>query len=143
MSVLIDTSGWIEFFHPRGRAGVKQRVAAALEEGTVVTVAPVVTEVLVGLDPGRAIDARVIERLRALEMIPLPWDVCTRAGSLGRSLARRGQRVPTVDLMIAAAAFAGGHDVWHVGDRHFAAIERAGGPRQRDLTGEEFVPRPG
>ena len=134
MAVLVDTSAWVEFFHPRGVAAAKRVIAAALEDGLVVTVAPVLTELLTGLEPNHATDARAIDHLRALEMLELPWDVCFRAGGLGRRLARRGQRVPTVDLMIATVAARGGHDVWHVGDRHFAAIEAAGGPRHRDLA---------
>jgi len=134
MSVLVDTSAWVEFFHPRGVAVAKHIIAAALEDGLVVTVPPVLTELLTGLEPGHAAGARAVAYLHALEILDLPWDVCLRAGALGRRLARRGQRAPTVDLMIAAAAASGGHDVWHVGDRHFAAIEAAGGPRQRDLT---------
>lgn len=134
MPALVDTSAWIEFFHPKGMAGVKHILTAALEEGIVVAAAPVLTELLAGIDPGHAAGARAIERLRALELIDLPWNVCALAGRLGRSLARQGRRAPTVDLMIAGAAVSGGHDVWHVGDQHFAAIERAGGPRQRDLT---------
>ncbi len=138
MAALVDTSAWIEFFNARGGDVVKRAVAVALEEGVVVTVAPVVSELLVGLHPTRPADARAIERLRALEVVELTWDVCERAGTLGRALARRGQRVPTVDLMISAAAVGGGHEVWHVGDKHFAAVEQVGGPRQRDLT----APRP-
>jgi len=134
MPALADTSAWIEFFKPRGHSHVKQVLRVALEEGAVVTVAPVLTELLVGLNPARSVDAQAVEGLRALEAVALGWDVCARAGTLGRALARRGQRVPTVDLMIAAAAASGGHDVWHVGDRHFTAIERAGGPRHRDLS---------
>jgi predicted nucleic acid-binding protein len=41
--------------------------------------------------------------------------------------------------MVAAAAASEGHEVWHWGDKHFAAIERAGGPRQRDLSEERTV----
>jgi predicted nucleic acid-binding protein len=134
MPALVDTSAWIEFFNPKGHVRAKQALRGALEEGAVVTVAPVLIELLVGLNPARSLDAQAIERLRALEAVALGWDVCERAGTLGRALARRGQRVPTVDLMIAAAAASGGHDVWHVGDRHFTAIERAGGPRHRDLS---------
>jgi predicted nucleic acid-binding protein len=133
MPALVDTSAWIEFFHPRGHRIVQRVLATALEEGIVVTAAPVLTELLAGFDLGRATDRRAIERLRALEIIGLEWDVCVRAGGLGRRLGARGRRVPTVDLMIAAAAAAGGHDVWHAGDTHFAAIERVGGPRQRNL----------
>jgi predicted nucleic acid-binding protein len=130
---LVDTSAWIEFFNPRGDARVRRALQTALEEGLVVTIAPVLTELLVGLNRARSVEAQAIARLRALEVVTMDWDVCVRAGTLGRALARRGQRAPTVDLMIAAAAACGGHDVWHAGDRHFAAIERAGGPRQRDL----------
>jgi predicted nucleic acid-binding protein len=138
MPTLVDTSAWIEFFHPKGAARVKHILASALQDGIVVTVAPVLGELLAGLEPGRAGDARAIERLRALEMLDLTWDVCMRAGDLGRRLARRGRRAPTVDLMIAAAAVSSGHNIWHAGDKHFAAIERAGGPSQRDLT--EAIP---
>jgi hypothetical protein len=134
MPALVDTSAWIEFFTPKGDGLAKQILRAALEEGVVVTVAPVLIELLVGLNPARALDAQAVERLQALEAVALDWDVCEHAGALGRTLARRGQRVPTVDLMIAAAAAAGGHDVWHVGDRHFIALEQAGGPRQRNLS---------
>ncbi len=134
MPALVDTSAWIEFFAPKGAPRVKQALRAALEEGVVVTVAPVLTELLVGLNPARSVDAQAIERLRALEGVALDWEVCARAGTLGRALARRGARVPTVDLMIAAAGLCAEHDVWHVGDKHFTAIERSGGPRHRDLS---------
>lgn len=134
MAALVDTSTWIEFFRPQGDPDVKRALRAALEEGAVVTVAPVLVELLVGLNPARSLDAQAIHRLRALEAVALDWSVSARAGALGRALARRGERVPTVDLMIAAAAASAGHDVWHVGDRHFIAIERAGGPRHRDLS---------
>ena len=113
---------------------MKHTLAAALEDGTVVTVAPVLAELLSGLDSRDHAAAQVIERLHALEMLDLPWDVCVNAGGLGHRLSRRGIRVPTVDLLISAAADFGGHEVWHAGDKHFAAIERAGGPHQRDLT---------
>lgn len=134
MAALVDTSAWIEFFRARGAEPVKRAIRAALQEGAVVTTAPVLTELLVGLTPGRATHARAIELLRALETVELSWDVCERAGALGRLLARRGQRVPSVDLMIAGAAVVCGHEVWHVGDQHFAVIEQVDGPRQLDLT---------
>ena len=134
MSALIDTSAWIEFFKPEGIERVKRAVVKALEEGAVVTASPILVELLVGLHPGRTADARAIERLRALETVELGWDACVKAGQLGRALARRGRRVPTVDLQIAGAAAVGEHEVWHAGDRHFVALQEAGGPPQRDLT---------
>jgi predicted nucleic acid-binding protein len=131
---LVDTSAWIEFFHPKGMETVKQIMAVALEEGIVVTAAPVLTELLVGIEPKHPAGLRAIQRLGALYLIDIPWNACARAAQFGRKLARQGRRAPTVDLMIAGAAFLSGHDVWHVGDRHFADIERVGGPHQRDLA---------
>lgn len=116
---------------------MKEAVRAALEDGVVVTAAPVLTELLVGLNPDRAPNGRARGLLGALEAVELSWDVCAHAGALGRLLIRRGHRVPTVDLMIAGAAMTQGHDVWHVGDRHFALIEQIGGPRQVNLTRRE------
>ncbi|WP_233493198.1 MULTISPECIES: hypothetical protein [unclassified Meiothermus] len=44
------------------------------------------------------------------------------AGKLAFTPARSGQRVPTVDLLIAAAALVHGCELWHFGDAHFATI---------------------
>lgn len=134
MAVLVDTSAWIEFFKPQGRARVKGAMTAALEEGIVVTVAPILVELLVGLDPARRLDSRAIERLRDLELVGLSWNACELAGTFGRVLARRGRRVPTVDLLMAGAAATTGHEIWHIGDRHFGWIKQAGGPPERDLS---------
>jgi len=134
VAALVDTSAWIEFFKPRGHENVRRVLRTALEEGLVVTTAPILTELLVGLNPLRSADAQAIERLRSIDAVELTWDVCERAGAIGRTLGRRGMRAPTVDLMIAAAAASGGHEVWHVGDKHFATIEQAGGPPQRDAS---------
>jgi predicted nucleic acid-binding protein len=134
MAALIDTSAWIEFFKPRGSVRVKHVVTAALEEGVVVTAAPIVVELLVGLNPVRRADAQAIERLRDLAVVSVDWPACELAGTFGRALARRGRRVPTVDLLIAGAAAAAAHDIWHIGDHHFAWIKQVGGPSERDLS---------
>ncbi len=134
MAALVDTSAWIEFFRRRGREQVKRLVAFALVEGVVVTAAPILVELLVGLNRSRPTEAQAIARLRALEVVGLDWAACERAAALGRTLMRRGRRVPTVDLMIAGAAAAAHHEIWHVGDQHFLITEQIGGPRQRDLA---------
>jgi len=134
MSFLIDTSAWIEFFKPRGHPQVKRRVAAALAEGLVVTASPVVVELLAGLDERLPAHAAAVERIRAMELLDASWEACAAAAGVARALNRRGQRVPTVDLMIAGIVRARDCEIWHAGDRHFALIERAGGPRQRDVS---------
>ncbi len=134
MAALVDTSAWIEFFKPQGSAQVRSVMTAALEEGVVLTVAPILTELLVGLHPARRADARAIERLRTLAVVNLDWNACEQAGVFGRALAGRGRRVPTVDLLIAGAAAVAGHEIWHVGDQHFVWIKQTGGPPERDLS---------
>lgn len=134
MRVLVDTSAWIEFFRPRGHPQVRNRVATALADGLVVTAAPVVVELLSGLDERVPIHAAAIARIRAMEFLEPTWEACIDAANIARVLSRRGQRAPTMDLMIAGVAGAHACEVWHAGDRHFALIERAGGPRQRDVS---------
>lgn len=134
MAAIVDTSAWIEFFKPQGSAFVKSTMTAALEEGIVATVAPILVELLVGLNPSRRTDARAIERVRDLGMVGLDWNACEIAGTFGRALGARGRRVPTVDLLMAGAAAAAGHEIWHVGDQHFVWIKQIGGPPERDLS---------
>ncbi|MDQ7840955.1 MAG: hypothetical protein RDU83_08005 [bacterium] len=89
------------------------RHAAALAEGLVVTASPVVVELPAGLDERLPAHAAAVERIRAMELLDASWEACAAAG-----LAR-----------------ARDCEIWHAGDRHFALIERAGGPRQRDVSG--------
>lgn len=113
---------------------VRQTVGEALEEGLVITTAPVLAELLVGLRPARAADAKAIQLLQGLAVVDLTWSVCDQAGALGRAAADMGRRIPTVDLLIAAATMSEGHEVWHVGDQHFVLLGRVGGLRQVNLA---------
>ncbi len=119
MAVIVDTAAWVEFFKPQGSTQVKSVMTAALEEGLVVTVAPILVELLVGLNAARRTDARAIDRLRDLAVASLDWNACELAGKFGRTLAGRQWRVPTVDLQMAGAAALAGHEIWHVGDKLF------------------------
>jgi predicted nucleic acid-binding protein len=134
MAAIVDTSVWIEFFKPQGSTQVKSVMTAALEEGVVVTVAPILVELLVGLNPARRTDTRAIDRLRDLAVVSLDWNACEAAGTFGRALAGRGRRVPTVDLLMAGAAAAAGREIWHAGDQHFVWIRQVGGPPERDVS---------
>jgi len=134
VAVIVDTSAWIEFFKPHSGTHVKRVMIAALEDGIVVTVVPILVELLVGLNPARSTDARAMERLQDLAVVNLDWTACELAGAFGRALAGRGRRVPTVDLLVAGAAATAGHEIWHVGDQHFVWIKQIGGPPERDLA---------
>ncbi len=131
--VLVDTSAWIEFYHPRGKSGVKRALTEVLEHQEVSVVAPIVVELLHAAKTESTYKV-LHDDLRALSCLPLGWEEAAWAAKLGWALRRAGQSVPTVDLLIAAAAQVHQHEVWHFGDRHFKAIMAAGGPSERDLT---------
>lgn len=132
VKILVDTSAWIEFYHPRGAAGVKQALTNALEHHEVAVVAPVVVELLGGAKTKDAYKT-LQDDLHALSDLPLGWEEAVTAAQLSWELRRAGRPAPTVDLLIAASAQRHQHEVWHFGDGHFKAIEAAGGPLQRDL----------
>ena len=134
MKVLADTSVWIEFYHPRGSSAVKQALREALESHEVAVVAPIIGELLVGAKDERTLK-RLQEDMGALSILPLGGEEGMTAGVLGGALARAGRRVPTVDLLVAAAAHGHGFEVWHYGDEHYALIASSGGPPQRNLKG--------
>lgn len=130
--ILVDTSAWIEFYHPRGSNEVKRALTEALELQEVAVIAPVVVELLHGAKTESAY--RVLqEDLRALSCLPLNWGEAATAAKLGWALSRAGRRAPTIDLLIAAAAQLHQHEIWHFGDGHFKSIAEVDGPPQRDL----------
>ena len=132
MPVLIDTSAWIEFYHPRGDPVVKRRVAEAISEDEVLTVAPILAELLVGAR--RSSERQGIERdLGVFRLLPIGWDEAAAAAGVGQMLDRAGRRAPLVDLLIAAAAHGNGCELWHIGDEHYDAIADVSGWRVRNL----------
>jgi predicted nucleic acid-binding protein len=130
--VLVDTSAWIEFYHPRGAGSVKRALAEALERHEVAVAAPIVAELLRGAKTKDAYKT-LHDDLRAVLCLPLGWEESVIAAKLGWELHRAGRPVPTIDLLIAAAARCHQYEIWHFGDEHFKVIEAAGGPPQRDM----------
>ncbi|MBI4538205.1 MAG: PIN domain-containing protein [Gemmatimonadetes bacterium] len=134
--VLVDTSAWIEFYHPRGANAVKRSVAEALRHQDVAVVAPIAVELASGAKTESAYET--LQRdLESLWWLPLGDAEASAAGRLAWLLARAGRLVPTIDLLIAGAARVHACEVWHFGDAHFEAIASAGGPRHRDLKADD------
>ncbi len=132
MRALVDTSVWIDFYHPKGNAAVKRHLAHALEHDDVAVAPPIVTELLAGTRSDKESE-QVLGDLQAVRLLPLAWDEAVTAGRFARVLASSGQRIPLVDLLIAAAGYLNNYEVWHSGDEHFATIAKVGGPVQRNL----------
>lgn len=131
--ILIDTSAWIEFYHPRGDPSAQQAITEALEWAEVATLAPIMVELLSGVrDEGGY--STVEEDLTALIHLPIEERVGRRAAAWSWQLAREGRRVPTVDLLIAGAADVHDAEVWHFGDGHFATIAAVSDLAERSLA---------
>ena len=98
--VLADTSVWVSFLR-RGPA-LAPAFSKALEERRVVTVGPVVAELVQGV----AAEARteIEERLGAMPFVPLRRREWVIAGHVSGVLRGRGTPVNLVDVVIAAAA---------------------------------------
>ncbi|MBI5812079.1 MAG: PIN domain-containing protein [Meiothermus silvanus] len=119
--ILVDTSAWIEFYHPKGARQVKQALGNALEVHEIAVLAPIAVELLSGAKSEKDYGLLAAD-LQALLWLPLGSEEVGVAGQLAYDLARSGQRVPTVDLLIAGAALVHGCELWHFGDAHFATI---------------------
>jgi predicted nucleic acid-binding protein len=118
--ILVDTSAWVDFFRGKGR--LADTVDSALGSGEAALCGPVMTEIRRGLR--REQRARVLGLLEGCRLLEQPDDLWAIAGDLGALLARRGQTVKTLDLLIASYAIAHGARLL-TADSDFNAIARA------------------
>jgi predicted nucleic acid-binding protein len=116
--VLVDTSTWSR----RAQRSVGMRLAGAIENQAVVTVEPVVLELLRAARDASEL-TELAEEYDSLGRIELSPAVSRRARYVQAALAKRGyHRGPSpTDLIAAAAAEGVGAEVWHC-DRHFDLI---------------------
>ncbi|MEA2024345.1 MAG: PIN domain nuclease [Actinomycetota bacterium] len=129
---LVDTSALARASEP----GVGERLHRLAEAGLLVTCAIVDLEVLYSARSREDYDD-MADELAGFERIPIDEAVMDRAKYIQRSLATIGRhRLPIPDLIIAAAAEAGGATVLHY-DRDFARIA--------EITGQahEWIALPG
>ena len=119
---LVDTSAWVDFF--RGRGALAERVDELIQNDQAALCGPVITEIRRGLR-SRTERGRVLALLEGCHILEQPADLWAEAGELGWWLGRRGARVKSLDLLIAAYALA--HTVpLLTGDGDFALMRRAG-----------------
>jgi predicted nucleic acid-binding protein len=107
---LIDTSIWLRADRGRDRS-VQERLKALINAGAARLCWPVHAELLVGVkDELRW--TMLDEGLSALEHVPIVDSTWRLASKAGWQLARRGETVPTLDLLIAAAAIEANLVLW-------------------------------
>jgi tRNA(fMet)-specific endonuclease VapC len=120
--ILIDTSAWIDYLHDEDLVSpVGKEVDALIAERRVVITGVVVAEVLQG-----ALDEQDYEKLHRtvgrLPFLEADKDTWISAGRLSYELKRKGLTTPLSDLLIAAAAMAGGHEIYAT-DPHFGRVQ--------------------
>lgn len=127
--ILVDSNVWIEYLRsPDGPIG---RVLNALLDRREAAIAGVVfAEVLQGTRKEEDF-ARVERGLQSATYIETIRSAWRRAARLSIELQRQGQPVPLTDLVIAAVALEGDHQVF-TSDQHF---ERIPGLRLYDWKG--------
>jgi predicted nucleic acid-binding protein len=123
---LVDTSVWIRADR-RKQNEFRDRLKALVIAGSAYICWPIRVELLMGAkdeEKFQALDEQ-FSTMRHLSMTDQTW---RESAGIGRKLARTGQTVPVVDLLIAAAAIEAGMTLWTV-DSDFKRVEAASGLR--------------
>ncbi len=100
----LDSTFLIDLLKGDAAAVAKMREIEALGEA-VSLAAPCLTELLVGAHfKGGALLKETLDLVSRIDVLEVDAAVAGEAGRLGAELLRRGQGLPTTDLLIAAAA---------------------------------------
>ena len=113
---LIDTCIWVTYFN-RPRSAEKVAIDGLLDDDRAALIGPILAEVLLGFRRDQQADW-VASELRGLNYIDTDWDDWRKAARLGRRMIANGNSLPLSDLIIAAVALDGGHEVYS-SDPHF------------------------
>jgi len=122
VKLLVDTSAWIVSFRKSGHDQLKKTLISALDSLSVATTNIVVLELLQGCRNRKEFDA-MHARLGALDTILISDAVWSLAYATGYELRRKGITVPTVDVIIAAAAKINNCSLLHH-DKHFRTLAK-------------------
>lgn len=117
MSVLPDTSIWIDYF--RGSEPVANELGRLIAEAPPSICGPILAELVAGTPAEQREDVWLA--LSSLPFVDLGRDAWTLAGELAHELRRRGATVPLIDLLIAVAAVRGDVALW-TRDRDFERV---------------------
>ncbi len=125
--ILVDTSCWIEYFHPQGNAGVKKRLSAEVRKGTVATCGAVLCELFRGVSVDEAQRLRVV--FSGLQNIPTLDEDWATVQDLALRLKAEGFQPPILDMLVAVVCKRSGATLWHFGDqpRHPKGLENESG----------------
>lgn len=120
--ILVDSSVWIDYYHPKGPARLKHRLQEELERGTVATIGLIAVELLQGAPNVSVLDSLQGDLL-GLHWLDLTQAIWLEAGHLGARLRQIGASIPATDVVIAATAMHYHCTLWHR-DTDFTRLAR-------------------
>ncbi len=117
--VIVDTAIWIDYLR-RKRSPTGDPMADLIDSGNAALAGVVLAELLRGARnaPERA---RLEYQLEGATFMEMSMEAWRRAGIIGSELDSSGLRIPMSDVIIAALALEGAHEIF-TRDRHFERI---------------------
>jgi predicted nucleic acid-binding protein len=126
--IIVDTCVWIEFFR-EPESEFTLHLKGLLLERKVIMVGMVMAEILQGVKAPK--EANLVEQsLAKLRYLEITRDIWVTAGEISASLRSTGITIPLSDLIIAAIALSGNHEIFTI-DPHFNKID---GLRLHNIT---------
>ena len=118
--IIVDTCVWIEFFRePESERTL--HLKALLRERKVIMVGMVMAEILQGVKAPK--EANLVKQsLGKLPYLEITRDRWEAAGEISASLQGTGVTIPLSDLIIAAVALSGDHEIFTI-DPHFDKVD--------------------
>jgi predicted nucleic acid-binding protein len=120
--VIIDTSAWIESFHPQGDIKLKERVKQLIIEGDILLPGIIKAEILRGAKSKKEYQ-NLDELLDGLTYLPVEENFWGRLARFSFDLLREGIVVPLMNAYIALLAIENNAPLLHR-DQHFDLVAR-------------------
>lgn len=133
METLIDTSVWVDFFHPKTPVGVRRLAREYILRSDATICEPIQAEIFHGMPDHHA--DRVQQHLATIPMLPTPSNLWREVISVIRACTRRGSPIGTMDALIAVIALEHGARIVTF-DRDFQTLNKHCGVKV------EWLPRP-
>lgn len=108
--VVVDSNVWIDYLR-RTDSDAGRRLDVLLERGEVLLTGVVLAEILQGVSGERDLE-RLETALGAATYVETGRAAWVRAGRLARELRGSAQAIPLTDLIVAAVALEGGHELF-------------------------------
>ena len=118
--VIVDTSAWIESFHPKGDIKLRERVKHLITEGGILLPGIIKAEILRGAKGKKEYES-LDELLDGLTYLPVEEDFWSRLARFSFDLFRKGIVVPLVDTYVSLLTIENDALLLHR-DQHFDLV---------------------